>query len=92
MIQYDIPYVPAKNIKPVNPEGWLDLKKAYVNGVVPGNLEMSEDASNGIEEASQVGSMPRDPFQAMRLKSVAKAAAKSKAPAGDTPSSGSEAK
>lgn len=92
MIQKDLPYNPKKDIKPVSQEGWLDLKKAYANGVVPGDLDIDEASYNDIDNPSHVGSMPRDPFQAQRLKAAAAAVVKAQAAAADTPPSGSEAK
>lgn len=88
MIQTDLPYNPKRDLKPVNPEGWLDLKAAYVNGIVPGNIEINEESFNNIEDPSKIGNVPRDPFQAMRAASAAQNAAK--AAKADTPSGGEQ--
>lgn len=92
MIQDNITYNPDRDIKPVSPDGWLDLKKAFTDGVVPGNLDFDDDEGNGLDDPATIGESPRDVFQAQRYKSalVNKAKSAKKTAPADTPEGGEQ--
>lgn len=77
--------IPAGDIQLVSQLGGVDLRVAYSSGVVPGDLEGTEDNSNGIESPSAIIGRPDDVFSLHRASSAYHAAA---APAA-APSAGS---
>lgn len=74
-------YDPVKDVEAVRQDDYLDLKEAFVNGVVPGALDFEELPSNGLESLSSIGNKVTDPFQADRArKSISKPASQAQAP------------
>ena len=67
-----------RDIHLVEQFGWLDIKKAYENGVISGDLEGVDNNTNGIEDSASIFGRPNDVFEAMRMKD----AIESRAPKG----------
>lgn len=60
-------YNPVSDLHCVDPlSAGIDLRSAYVNGVVPGNVSAVDMDYNDVEEPSSMMNHPSDPFEAMR--------------------------
>lgn len=57
-------YNPACDKSPVDQFGFVDLEYAYKNGVVPQSVENEEIKYNNQTDPTQIGSVPRDKFDA----------------------------
>lgn len=67
MISIVGPFDPKCDVSQVDQFGWLDLRKAYVEGVVQGDLVVDEEGFNDIEDARAIVGKPRDVFEAMEM-------------------------
>lgn len=66
--------------------GGVDLRAAYSTGSVPGNLQGTEDNSNGIDSPSSIVGRPDDIFALHRASSAyTEAAAPAAAPSAGSP-------
>lgn len=71
MIQYDLPFDPVRDIAPVDQFGFIELKDALAQSVVPSQLPDSDSDYNGIDEPDKVLGKPRDIFEAMDAQKAA---------------------
>lgn len=71
MIQYDLPFDPVRDIAPVDQFGFIDLKNALAESVVPSQMPESESDYNGIDEPDKVLGKPHDIFEAMDAQKAA---------------------
>lgn len=62
---------PRCDIAAVDSTGFLDLQKAFVNGSVPAEVSITENAFNNIEDPSQIGLRPSDNFEILQAGKVA---------------------
>lgn len=76
-------YNPQVDRSPVDQFGFVDLRKAYESGSIPGNATFLDEHSNGIIDPDDVMNRPKDNFERMRqvtyVKSVLKSAAEAEA-------------
>lgn len=86
-------YNPSVDREAVDQFGFIDLRKAYLNGAIPGNVNFLDERCNGIVDPDDVMNRPKDNFERMRqmtyVKSVLKSAAEAEAKQ-STPESGNE--
>lgn len=69
---------PERDLKAVEPFGFVDLKDSYINNCVPSQSPEAETDYNGIQDPSSILGRPSDVFDALRMaqdieKRVAKA-------------------
>lgn len=60
-------YNPERDLKAVEPFGFVDLKDAYINHCVPSQVGDSESDYNGIEDPSSIVGKPSDVFDALSM-------------------------
>lgn len=63
----NLAYDPIRDLKPVEPFGFIDLKDALANSAVPSQLPDSEADYNGIEKPESILGKPADVFDAMAM-------------------------
>lgn len=56
---------PVRDLKPVDQFGFIDLKSALAESVVPSQMPDSEVDYNGIDDPDMVLGKPRDIFEVM---------------------------
>lgn len=56
----------------------IDLRSAYVHGVVPGNVTAADMDYNDVEDPSSMMTRPSDSFEAMRQSEYVKGAVSAK--------------
>ena len=71
MIVKDCPFDPVRDIAPVEQFGFIELKDALANSIVPSQMPDSETDYNGIDEPDKVLGKPRDIFEAMDAQKTA---------------------
>lgn len=72
-------YNPNSDLHCVDPlSAGIDLRTAYVNGVVPGNVTAADMDYNDVEDPSSMMNHPADAFEAMRQSDYVKGVVKSK--------------
>lgn len=71
MIVKDCPFDPVRDIAPVEQFGFIELKDALANSIVPSQMPESETDYNGIDEPDKVLGKPRDIFEAMDAQKAA---------------------
>lgn len=74
-------YNPVIDRSPVDQFGFVDLRKAYETGSIPGNATFLDEHSNGIVDPDDVMNRPKDNFERMRQMNYVKSALKSAAEA-----------
>lgn len=79
MIVKDCPFDPVRDIAPVEQFGFIELKDALANSIVPSQMPESETDYNGIDEPDKVLGKPRDIFEAMDAQKAAEQLASSEA-------------
>lgn len=57
---------PAVDRSPVDQSGMIDLRNAYVHGVVEGDVAISDSSFNGIQDPADIMYRAKDNFEAMR--------------------------
>lgn len=82
MISIVKPFDSSKDVCEVDQFGYLDLRKAMIDGVVKGDLVVDESSYNDIDDPRAIVGRPLDQFDAMEkgislLKGVAAAEAAS---------------
>lgn len=77
MIQYDLPFDPVRDLAPVDQFGFIELKNALAESVVPSQMPDSDADYNGIDEPDKVLGKPRDIFEAMDAQKAAEQLASS---------------
>lgn len=81
----NIAFDPSVDVSEVDQFGFVDLNDAFRSGTVQGDLAPVEEDYNGIDKASDVGSKPRDNFEAVEMGKAALRAGQVKS---DQPSDG----
>lgn len=71
MIVYDTPFDPVRDLAPVDQFGFIDLKTALSESIVPSQMPESDTDYNGIDEPDKVLGKPRDIFEAMDAQKAA---------------------
>lgn len=77
MIVVDCPFDPVRDIAPVEQFGFIELKSALAESVVPSQMPESDSDYNGIDEPEKVLGKPRDIFEAMDAQKAAESVASS---------------
>lgn len=77
MIVKDCPFDPVRDVAPVEQFGFIELKDALANSIVPSQMPESETDYNGIDEPDKVLGKPRDIFEAMDAQKAAEQLASS---------------
>ena len=77
MIVESCVFDPVRDLAPVDQFGFIELKSALAESVVPSQLPDSDSDYNGIEEPDQVLGKPRDIFEAIDAQKVAEQIASS---------------
>lgn len=77
MIVKDCPFDPVRDIAPVEQFGFIELKDALANSIVPSQMSESETDYNGIDEPDKILGKPRDIFEAMDVQKAAEQLASS---------------
>lgn len=77
MIVKDCLFDPVRDIAPVEQFGFIELKDALANSIVPSQMPESETDYNGIDEPDKVLGKPRDIFEAMDAQKAAEQLASS---------------
>ena len=75
MIVDKLEFDPVRDQHPVDQYGFIDLKTALENSVVPSQMPGSEEDYNGIDDPSKVLGSPRDVFEAIDAQKSLEAAA-----------------
>lgn len=75
MIVEKIEFDPVRDQHPVEQFGFIDLKTALENSVVPSQMPGSDEDYNGIDDPSKVLGSPRDVFEAIDAQKSLEAAA-----------------
>lgn len=71
MIVSDCLFDPVRDIAPVEQFGFIDLKTALSESVVPSQMPDSDSDYNGIDEPDKVLGKPRDIFEALDAQAAA---------------------
>lgn len=71
MIQHDLPFDPVRDLAPVDQFGFIELKDALAESVVPSQMPESDSDYNGIDEPDKVIGKPRDIFEAVDAQKAA---------------------
>lgn len=71
MIVIDTPFDPVRDIAPVDQFGFIELKSALAESVVPSQMPESDTDYNGIDDPDKVIGKPRDIFEAMDAQKAA---------------------
>lgn len=71
MLVLDCPFDPVRDIAPVDQFGFIELKDALANSIVPSQMPDSESDYNGIDEPDKVIGKPRDIFEALDAQKAA---------------------
>lgn len=75
MIVESCPFDPVRDLHPVDQFGFIDLKIALDQSVVPSQMPESDADYNGIDEPQQILGKPRDIFEAIDTQNAIEAAA-----------------
>lgn len=71
---------PKRDRKSVDQHGFIDLRKTFESGSIPGNASFLDEHCNGVVDPDDMLPRPKDNFERMRqadfVKSALKAAAK----------------
>ena len=69
MVYEKFGFDPIRDKTPVSQTGFIDLKSAMVNNVIPSQIADTEDSYNGIEDPVSILGKPRDVFEAIDMQS-----------------------
>lgn len=73
-------YNPVTDIAPVDQYGFIDLRDAFVNHCIPGDLSVVTEDFNGVEDPDSLIGSPHDVFEAFRKAQYVKSRSAGKAP------------
>lgn len=71
MIVENCLFDPVRDLAPVDQFGFIELKSALAESVIPSQLPDSETDYNGIDEPDKVLGKPRDIFEVMDAQKAA---------------------
>lgn len=74
MIVESCPFDPVRDLHPVDQFGFIDLKTALDQSVVPSQMPESDSDYNGIDDPQQILGKPRDIFEAIDTQNAIEAA------------------
>lgn len=64
--EIDYSYDPQKDLAPVDQFGFVNLRDAYINGSLPGDLSVSAEDYNGVDDPGSLLGRSADVFEAYR--------------------------
>ena len=67
MVYENFAFNPLRDKSPVSTTGYIDLKSAMANSVIPSQLPDAEQDYNGIDDPASILGKPRDVFEAMDM-------------------------
>lgn len=76
MKRCNLKYNPASDLEPVDQFGFVDVRAAYANGVVDGNVTIEQSSFNGVDDPDTIMNRPRDIFESYRQADYVKSAVK----------------
>lgn len=62
-----VKYDPIKDLQEVDQFGFINLREAVANGVIPASAQVTEDSYNEIEDLNSIVGKPSDIFEAMQF-------------------------
>lgn len=74
MKHVSLKYDPAVDLEPVDQFGFVDVRAAYANGVVEGNVTIEQSSFNGVDDPETIMDRPRDIFESYRQADFVKSA------------------
>lgn len=75
MIVVDCNFDPVVDITPVDQYGYVDMKSALANSVVPSVMPGAEVDYNGIDDPASIIGKPSDIFEAIDMQKAAEVSA-----------------
>lgn len=69
---------PSVDREAVDQFGFVDLNKAFADGVVSGEVAINDERFNGVQDPGTLMPRPKDRFEAMRQADFVKSALKDK--------------
>ena len=69
MVVEKCPFNPIVDKTAVSQIGFVDLKSAMVNHVIPSQIAEADEDYNGIEDPSSIMGKPADVFEALEMQS-----------------------
>lgn len=75
MIVFDCNFDPVVDITPVDQYGYVDMKSALANSVVPSVMPGAEVDYNGIDDPASIIGKPSDIFEAIDMQKAAEVSA-----------------
>lgn len=60
-------YDPARDMREVDPLGYVDLGKALISGVIPSDVTGNMSSYNCIDNPESIIGSPTDVFESMRM-------------------------
>lgn len=67
MIVKECKFDESRDLKAVEPFGFVDLKESFVNNCVPSQVGESDSDYNGIDNPESILGRPSDVFDALRM-------------------------
>lgn len=64
---FECNYDPTRDMREVDPLGYVDLGKALMTGIVPSDVSGNMSSYNGIENPESILGTPSDVFDSMRM-------------------------
>lgn len=58
---------PSRDMREVDPLGYVDLGKALMSGIVPSDVTGNMSSYNGIENPESILGTPSDVFESLRM-------------------------
>ena len=72
MYQENLHYDPVRDVAPVQPYGFIDLRKALETKRIPADASAVPAAFNGIEDPAAVLGRPADAFDSLAMQETIK--------------------
>lgn len=85
MIVGECKYDPVRDIAPVEQFGFIDLKTALAESIVPSQMPESDSDYNGIDDPGKILGKPHDVFEAIDTQRAIEAAASFQEQENDNP-------
>lgn len=65
-MEWIVKYNADKDLEQVDQFGFINLREAVANGVIPASAQVAEDSYNEIEDLDSIVGKPSDIFEAMQ--------------------------
>lgn len=67
-VHVDCHYNPNRDISPVNPEGVINLKDAFVNGLIPADVAVGDSEYDNNDNPRSIIGRPANEFEAIHMR------------------------